>query len=153
MSNDFNEQALRQRCAEHLVPFKIPARIDEILRTGSGKRFALARAAAHAVPKRLLIGGEWRESATGATFTVEDPATGEVVARVADAAPRDSSLALGAATAAAAFGAERAQLVAIARAVACRHVANNRELLNGETVRRTPCVSFACSACTPEGQL
>ena len=49
------------------------------------ERSALARAAAHAVPKRLLIGDEWRESAIGATFTVEDPATGDVIARVAGA--------------------------------------------------------------------
>ena len=40
MSNDFDEQALRPFCAEHLARFKIPARIepiDEIPRTGSGK--------------------------------------------------------------------------------------------------------------------
>ena len=80
------------------------------------ERSALARAAAHAVPKPLLI-NEWRESAIAATFAVEDPARGEVIARVADAGPRDSSLALGAATAAgvswsAAPSARRAGIVA-----------------------------------------
>ncbi len=45
-----------------------------------------------AVPKQLLIGGEWRDAA--ATFSVEDPATGESIADVADATPDDAKAAL-----------------------------------------------------------
>jgi succinate-semialdehyde dehydrogenase / glutarate-semialdehyde dehydrogenase len=33
----------------------------------------------------LLIGGRWRPAASGATFPVDDPATGAVIAEVADA--------------------------------------------------------------------
>jgi succinate-semialdehyde dehydrogenase/glutarate-semialdehyde dehydrogenase len=53
-----------------------------------------------AVPKRLLIGGEWRDASGGATFTVEDPATGEAICEVADATPDDARAALDAAVAA-----------------------------------------------------
>ncbi|MCM0614468.1 NAD-dependent succinate-semialdehyde dehydrogenase [Paenarthrobacter sp. TYUT067] len=52
------------------------------------------------VPTGLLIGGEWRQAASGATFDVEDPATGKVLASIADAAPEDSLAALDAAVAA-----------------------------------------------------
>jgi succinate-semialdehyde dehydrogenase/glutarate-semialdehyde dehydrogenase len=48
-----------------------------------------------AVPKGLYIGGEWRE--TESTIAVEDPATGEVIAEVADATVQDALDALGAA--------------------------------------------------------
>ena len=53
-----------------------------------------------AVPKRLLIGGEWRDASGGATFAVEDPATGEAICEVADATPDDARAALDAAVAA-----------------------------------------------------
>jgi succinate-semialdehyde dehydrogenase / glutarate-semialdehyde dehydrogenase len=53
------------------------------------------------VPPSLYIGGQWRESSTGATFAVENPATGEVLARVADASPEDARAAMDAACAAA----------------------------------------------------
>ncbi|MDX6449987.1 MAG: succinate-semialdehyde dehydrogenase / glutarate-semialdehyde dehydrogenase, partial [Gaiellaceae bacterium] len=49
------------------------------------------------VPKQLLIGGEWRDSASGATLAVEDPATGEILCEVADATPEDAQAALAAA--------------------------------------------------------
>ncbi|WP_275778050.1 NAD-dependent succinate-semialdehyde dehydrogenase [Paenarthrobacter sp. Y-19] len=52
------------------------------------------------VPTGLLIGGEWRRAASGATFDVEDPASGKVLASIADAAPEDSLGALDAAAAA-----------------------------------------------------
>ena len=52
-----------------------------------------------AVPKRLLIGGAWREATGGGTLGVEDPATGEVFAEVADATPEDATAALDAACA------------------------------------------------------
>ncbi len=48
------------------------------------------------VPKQLYIGGEWRDAA-GGTFAVEDPATGETVAEVADASPEEAMEALDAA--------------------------------------------------------
>lgn len=40
-------------------------------------------------PKRLLIGGEWVEAASGRTFTTEDPATGATLAEVAHGAAED----------------------------------------------------------------
>ncbi|MBO1901090.1 NAD-dependent succinate-semialdehyde dehydrogenase [Leucobacter weissii] len=48
----------------------------------------------------LGIGGEWQPSATGATFDVHDPATGEVVKTIADATVEDAVRALDAAVAA-----------------------------------------------------
>lgn len=52
------------------------------------------------VPKGLYIGGAWREASSGATFAVEDPATGEVIATVADASADDACAAVDAAVAA-----------------------------------------------------
>ncbi|MFD7817229.1 NAD-dependent succinate-semialdehyde dehydrogenase [Streptomyces sp. NPDC059785] len=52
------------------------------------------------VPKQLFIGGSWRDAADAATFPVDDPATGLVIARVADAGPKDARLAEEAAVAA-----------------------------------------------------
>jgi succinate-semialdehyde dehydrogenase/glutarate-semialdehyde dehydrogenase len=52
------------------------------------------------VPAQLLIDGRWRDAAEGATFAVEDPATGEAIAHVADATPDDARAALDAAVAA-----------------------------------------------------
>ena len=45
----------------------------------------------------LFIGGEWRDAGGGQTFDVEDPATGQVLTRVADATPEDGMAALAAA--------------------------------------------------------
>lgn len=53
-----------------------------------------------AVPTQLLIGGRWRDAEGGATLAVEDPATGEVIATVADASEADGAAALDAAVAA-----------------------------------------------------
>ncbi|WP_298459636.1 NAD-dependent succinate-semialdehyde dehydrogenase [uncultured Cellulomonas sp.] len=61
---------------------------------------ALPRHLADAVPTGLLVDGEWRPAAGGATFAVEDPATGQVLAEVADAGPADGLDALAAAHAA-----------------------------------------------------
>jgi succinate-semialdehyde dehydrogenase/glutarate-semialdehyde dehydrogenase len=52
------------------------------------------------VPNQLLIGGRWRASSSGATFPVEDPATGKNLVHVADATPEDGEAALSAAVAA-----------------------------------------------------
>ncbi|MBW3607411.1 MAG: NAD-dependent succinate-semialdehyde dehydrogenase [Actinobacteria bacterium] len=60
-------------------------------------RPAAEQAVLDAVPKQLYVAGEWRDGAGGATFAVEDPATGEQIARVADATPQDALDALGAA--------------------------------------------------------
>ena len=46
----------------------------------------------------LRIGGAWRDAASGATFAVEDPATGKVIAEVADAGVTDGLAALDAAS-------------------------------------------------------
>ena len=58
------------------------------------------RKVVEAVPKQLLIGGEWRDATGGRTFAVEDPATGESLCAVADATPDDALAALDAAVAA-----------------------------------------------------
>jgi succinate-semialdehyde dehydrogenase/glutarate-semialdehyde dehydrogenase len=50
------------------------------------------------VPSGLFIGGAWRPAESGATFPVEDPSTGRVLAYVADASPADGMQALEAAT-------------------------------------------------------
>lgn len=52
------------------------------------------------VPSGCYIGGRWRSAADDVTFAVEDPATGESIARVADAAPLDALDALAAAASA-----------------------------------------------------
>ena len=52
------------------------------------------------VNSQLFIGGEWRESSSGATLDVEDPSTGDTIATIADATPEDASAALDAACAA-----------------------------------------------------
>ena len=48
----------------------------------------------------LYINGEWRTAASGGTFEVTDPATGEVLDRVADAGVDDARAAVDAAAAA-----------------------------------------------------
>lgn len=53
-----------------------------------------------AVPTGVLVGGTWGPAADGGTFDVTDPATGEVLATVADATPEDGVRALDAAVAA-----------------------------------------------------
>ena len=68
------------------------------------------------VPTSLFIGGEWRAAENGATFEVHDPATGRVLAHVADGSPADGLAALVAAAAAQADWAkvaprERAELL------------------------------------------
>ena len=45
----------------------------------------------------LFIDGRWQQTANGATFAVENPATNEVIAHVADGSPEDAALAIGAA--------------------------------------------------------
>ena len=44
-------------------------------------------------PTQLFIGGAWVDAGDGATMAVDDPATGEILARVADAGPKDARLA------------------------------------------------------------
>jgi succinate-semialdehyde dehydrogenase/glutarate-semialdehyde dehydrogenase len=48
------------------------------------------------IPKKLFIGGEWVDGAEG-RLPVDDPATGETIAEVADAGPDDAKAALAAA--------------------------------------------------------
>jgi succinate-semialdehyde dehydrogenase/glutarate-semialdehyde dehydrogenase len=48
-------------------------------------------------PTALLIGGEWKPAISGAAFAVHDPADGETLAVIADAAPADALAALTAA--------------------------------------------------------
>ena len=55
------------------------------------------RAVLDAAPGQLYVGGEWRDAQGGGTLDVEDPATGETIARVADAQAGDALAALAAA--------------------------------------------------------
>jgi succinate-semialdehyde dehydrogenase/glutarate-semialdehyde dehydrogenase len=65
--------------------------------TGAHAATVAERAVLDAVAKQLLIAGEWRDGAEGTTVAVEDPATGETIAEVADATPDDALDALTAA--------------------------------------------------------
>jgi succinate-semialdehyde dehydrogenase/glutarate-semialdehyde dehydrogenase len=65
--------------------------------TSPTSRAAAERAVLAAVPKQLFIGGAWRDGREGGTVAVEDPATGETIAAVADATPADALDALTAA--------------------------------------------------------
>ena len=49
------------------------------------------------VPDGLFIAGQWRQSSSGATLSVVDPATGQVLKDIADATPDDGMAALDAA--------------------------------------------------------
>ena len=51
------------------------------------------------VPTGLLINGQWVDAQDGATFDVENPATGEVIATLASAGEADAMAALDAACA------------------------------------------------------
>jgi succinate-semialdehyde dehydrogenase/glutarate-semialdehyde dehydrogenase len=55
------------------------------------------RALLERVPTKLYVAGDWRDAAGAGTFTVEDPATQEALAEVADAQPEDALAALAAA--------------------------------------------------------
>ncbi|MGX1472793.1 UNVERIFIED_CONTAM: acyl-CoA reductase-like NAD-dependent aldehyde dehydrogenase [Streptomyces canus] len=44
-------------------------------------------------PTQLFVGGAWLDAADGATMPVDDPATGEILCRIADAGPKDARLA------------------------------------------------------------
>ncbi|OZC61915.1 NAD-dependent succinate-semialdehyde dehydrogenase [Rhodococcus sp. 15-725-2-2b] len=56
-----------------------------------------ARATIAAVPTGVFIGGEWEEAASGERFEVIDPASGHVIATVADGGPEDAQRAIEAA--------------------------------------------------------
>jgi succinate-semialdehyde dehydrogenase/glutarate-semialdehyde dehydrogenase len=56
-----------------------------------------ARATIAAVPTGVFIGGEWAEAASGERFEVIDPASGHVIATVADGGPEDAQRAIEAA--------------------------------------------------------
>jgi len=53
-----------------------------------------------AAPKKLLIGGEWLDAASGATFETVNPATGQTLATIAEAGEADIDRAVAAARAA-----------------------------------------------------
>lgn len=48
-------------------------------------------------PKRMLIDGKWLEAASGKTFESRNPATGELLANVAEGDAEDINLAVAAA--------------------------------------------------------
>jgi len=76
--------------------------------TSARERPDQEKAVLDSVPKQLLIGGRWRDASGGKTLPVEDPATGETIAEVADATPDDAVAALDAAHARQAEWAEHA---------------------------------------------
>src|SRR4029434_10560410 len=49
------------------------------------------------IPRKLYIGGEWRDASGGGTLEVIDPATEEPLCQVADGTPEDAMAALDAA--------------------------------------------------------
>ncbi len=57
----------------------------------------MAALSATALPTKLLIGGEWRDGATGETIDVLNPANGEVIATIAAGTPADATAACDAA--------------------------------------------------------
>ena len=57
----------------------------------------MKQAAAAKAPTQLFLGGEWRDASDGGTFDVDNPATGEVIAKVASATLADGKAALDAA--------------------------------------------------------
>ena len=63
------------------VPVELHANVTEFLRT----------------PRKMLIGGNWVDAVSGKTFDTYDPATGEVLARVAEGDREDVNRAVGAA--------------------------------------------------------
>src|SRR3954465_12554061 len=54
------------------------------------------QAVGEAVPKQLYIGGKWRDGSGEGSIEVEDPATEEVIAEIADATADDATAALAA---------------------------------------------------------
>jgi succinate-semialdehyde dehydrogenase / glutarate-semialdehyde dehydrogenase len=58
---------------------------------------ASEKALLESVPDGLFIGGEWSPAISGSTLEVHDPATGEVIKTIADAAAEDGAAALDAA--------------------------------------------------------
>jgi phenylacetaldehyde dehydrogenase len=50
------------------------------------------KAALQAIRTKMLINGEWRDSASGKTIAVFDPATGDEIARVPDGDASDIDL-------------------------------------------------------------
>jgi succinate-semialdehyde dehydrogenase/glutarate-semialdehyde dehydrogenase len=62
---------------------------------------ASEKALLESVPDGLFIGGEWSPAISGRTLDVHDPATGEVIKTIADAAVEDGAAALDAAVGAA----------------------------------------------------
>ena len=65
--------------------------------TANQGRLGAEAAAFLAGPHRLLIGGAWVEARSGKTFEVTDPATGQMIARVAEGDAADIALAVAAA--------------------------------------------------------
>jgi succinate-semialdehyde dehydrogenase/glutarate-semialdehyde dehydrogenase len=68
--------------------------VSSVSSTAVGER---ERAVLEWVPKQLYIAGSWRDAASGTTFPVEDPATGEALVTVADGELEDAMAALAAA--------------------------------------------------------
>lgn len=86
--------------------------------------------------QKLYVGGEWRQSASGRTFPVADPATGQTMAELPDAGAEDMRRAIDAAAAAQPEWAERtaAQRSAVLREAA-RLMHERKEHLAGVMTR------------------
>jgi len=66
----------------------------------SGVRLEKSVSGFLAVPRKMLIGGKWQDAASGKTFPTYNPATGDVLARVAEGDTEDIDRAVKAARAA-----------------------------------------------------
>ncbi|HMN85965.1 MAG TPA: aldehyde dehydrogenase family protein [Bauldia sp.] len=119
-----------------------------------GDKEARAWLKRHAGGTRLFIGGAWRTPADGGSFETFDPATGDVLAKVAEAGPADVDAAVAAARQAqprwaALSGEARGRfLYAIARAIQknSRLFAVLETLDNGKTVRETRDIDIPLAA-------
>jgi succinate-semialdehyde dehydrogenase/glutarate-semialdehyde dehydrogenase len=71
--------------------------MENTLTIGSAALTGAERAFVASVPAQLYIDGQWTDASDGGTSAVEDPSTGAVLTRIADASPADGERALAAA--------------------------------------------------------
>ena len=69
-----------------------PKRSTPTQATQAGPSASQVRAGSRPIPRgQLFIGGTWRDSESGKTFTTSNPATGEVIAEVAQGTAADAA--------------------------------------------------------------
>jgi succinate-semialdehyde dehydrogenase/glutarate-semialdehyde dehydrogenase len=93
-----NDRPVKRRRAAGTAAARTPAGgAPASSASAASKQAADERRVVEAVPKQLLIDGDWRSAAMGRTVAVEDPSTGDVLAEVGDADSSDALAALAAA--------------------------------------------------------